>query len=177
MAVIPSRVFTVEQAAFDALLATDLAARARLEAALAFREEVAAMPLFHDLSPAELDVLLARLVPVAVAEGETVIRQGEAGQRFYAIRSGAVDVERDGQVLARLGAGEAFGEIALLLDVPRTASVIAVEPTALLALEAEDFRDLLAGYLGRAPELERLSHLRLRAHRRLDEIAQATHNG
>jgi putative peptide zinc metalloprotease protein len=177
MAVIPSRIFAVDQAAFDALLASDLAARARLEAALAFREEVAAMALFHDLSPSELDVLLARLVPVSVAQGETVIRQGEAGQRFYAIRSGAVDVERDGQVLARLGAGEAFGEIALLLEVPRTASVIAAEATELLALEAVDFRELLAGYLGRADALERLSHLRLRTHRRLDEIVQATHNG
>ena len=72
--------------------------------------------------------------------------------------------------LARLGPGEAFGEIALLLDVPRTATITASEPTRLLALEAHDFRDLLAGYLGRADELVRLSHLRLRTHRRLDEV-------
>jgi CRP-like cAMP-binding protein len=86
------------------------------------------------------------------------------------VRSGSVPVERDGERLARLGAGEAFGEIALLLDVPRTATISALEPTRLLALEAHDFRDLLAGYLGRAGELERLSHLRLRTHRRLDEV-------
>jgi CRP-like cAMP-binding protein len=170
LAVEPSRVFALAQAAFDALLASDLAARARLEAAFAFREEVAAMPLFRDLSPAELDVLLGRLIAVSAAPGEAIICQGEPGQRFYVVRSGAVDVERDGQRLARLGPGETFGEIALLLDVPRTASVIAAEPTQLLALEAEDFRDLLAGYLGRAGELERLSHLRLRTHKRLDEI-------
>src|SRR6266508_1073679 len=84
--------------------------------------------------------------------------------------SGAVEVLRDGQLLARLGPGDAFGEIALLLDVPRTASVLAVAPTELLALEASAFRDLLAGYLGRAGELERLSYLRLRTHKRLDEI-------
>ena len=64
----------------------------------------------------------------------------------------------------------AIGERALLLDVPRTASVTAVEPTTLLALEAHDFRDVLAGYLGRASELERLSHLRLLSHKRLDEV-------
>jgi CRP-like cAMP-binding protein len=58
----------------------------------------------------------------------------------------------------------------LLLDVPRTASVTAIEPTRLLALEAHDFRDLLAGYLGRADELQRLSYLRLRTHKRLDEV-------
>ena len=170
VAVEPGRVFTLDQASFDALLASDLAARERLDAALAFRAEVAAMPLLQDLAPAELDVLLAHLAPVAAAPGDAVIRQGEPGQRFYVVRSGAVDVERDGQVLARLGPGEAFGEIALLLDVPRTASVVAVEPTHLLALEASDFRDILGGYLGRAGELERLSYLRLRTHKRLDEI-------
>jgi CRP-like cAMP-binding protein len=144
--------------------------RAQLEAALAYRDEVARMPLFRELSPAELDLLLARLVPLEVRPGETIIRQGELGQRFYLIRSGTVEVERDGARLAQLGPGEAFGEIALLLDVPRTATVTASEPTRLLALEARDFRDLLAGYLGRAGDLERLSHLRLRAHKRLDEV-------
>ncbi len=86
------------------------------------------------------------------------------------MRSGGVDVERDGQVLAQLGPGEAFGEIALLLDVPRTATVTATEPTSLLALDADDFRDVLTSYLGRASELERLSHLRLLTHKRLDEV-------
>jgi cAMP-dependent protein kinase regulator len=170
VAVEPGRVFVLDQSAFDVLLASDLAARERLTAALDFREEIAAMPLLRDLAPAEQDVLLAHLQPVSLVPGEAVIRQGEPGQRFYVVRSGAVEVERDGQVLARLGPGEAFGEIALLLDVPRTATVIAVEPTELLALEASDFRDVLGGYLGRAGDLERLSYLRLRSHKRLDEI-------
>jgi CRP-like cAMP-binding protein len=128
------------------------------------------MPLFRDLAPAELDVLLPRLVAVAVAAGEVVIRQGEVGDRFYVVRSGQVRVERDGEELARLGPGEAFGEIALLLDVLRTATVTAAEPSELLALDAADFRDVLARYLGRAGELERLSHLRLLSHKRLDEV-------
>jgi CRP-like cAMP-binding protein len=128
------------------------------------------MALFRDLSPAELDLLLGRLIPVELEAGETIIRQHEPGQRFYVIRSGGVEVERDGQLLARLGTGDAFGEIALLLDQPRSATVTTVEPTRLLALEAHDFRDLLAGYLGRAGELEQLSHLRLRMHKRLDEV-------
>ncbi len=171
-----TRFYLIAEGAFevyvdgDALLASDLAARQRLEAALAYREEVEAMALFQSLSPAELDVLLANMVPLSAAPGEAIIRQGEAGQRFYVLRSGAVEVLRDGQLLARLGPGDAFGEIALLLDVPRTASVLAVAPTELLALEASAFRDLLAGYLGRAGELERLSYLRLRTHKRLDEI-------
>ena len=128
------------------------------------------MPLFRDLSPRELDVLLARLEPLAAGIGEVVIRQEDPGERFFVVRSGCVEVSRDGRVLAELGPGEAFGEIALLLDVPRTASVTAIEPTTLLALEAHDFRDVLAGYLGRGSELERLSHLRLLSHKRLDEV-------
>lgn len=164
------QVFVLERAQFERLLAGDLAVRQRLEAALAYRAEVAGMPLFADLSPTELDLLLARFTPVAASAGEAIIRQGDPGDRFYVVRSGAVRVERDGQDLARLGPGDAFGEIALLLDVPRTATVTALQTTALLALDAHDFRDVLASYLGRAPELERLSHLRLLAHKRLDEV-------
>jgi CRP-like cAMP-binding protein len=170
LAIEPSRVFALDRADFDALLASDLAVHRQLEQALAYREEVVRMALFRDLSPAELDLLLGRLIPVELEAGETIIRQHEPGQRFYVIRSGSVEVERDGQHLARLGTGDAFGEIALLLDQPRSATVTTVEPTRLLALEAHDFRDLLAGYLGRAGELEQLSHLRLRMHKRLDEV-------
>jgi CRP-like cAMP-binding protein len=164
------QLFVLDRGAFENLLASDMAARTRIETALAYRDEVAAMPLFSDLSPAELDLLLARLEPVIAVEGEAIIRQGEGGDRFYVVRSGLVQVERDGHELARLGRGDAFGEIALLLDVPRTASVTALEATSLLALEAGDFRDVLATYLGRATELERLSHLRLLSHKRLDEV-------
>jgi putative peptide zinc metalloprotease protein len=165
-----SRLFVLDRSVFDALLARDLAVRSRLEGALAYRQDVARMALFGDLSSAELDLLLTRLVPLAADASETIIRQGDSGDRFYVVRSGGVDVERDGEVLAHLGPGDAFGEIALLLDVLRTATVTATEPTQLLALEAHDFRDLLTGYLGRAGELERLSHLRLRTHKRLDEV-------
>jgi cAMP-dependent protein kinase regulator len=165
-----SRVFTLKQAAFDALLGHDLAVRSRVEAAMSYRAEVAEMPMFAGLSSGELDLLLARLLPVAVEPDQAIIRQGEPGERFYVIRSGRVRVDRDGEQLAELGPADAFGEIALLLEVARTATVTATEPTRLLALEAQDFRDLLAGYLGRAGELERLSHLRLRTHKRLDEV-------
>jgi CRP-like cAMP-binding protein len=170
VAIEPSRLFVLNRSAFDALLASDLAVRSRLEAAMAYRQDVAQMALFADLSSAEVDLLLARLVPLAIDTAQTIIRQGESGERFYVVRTGGVDVERDGELLAHLGPGEAFGEIALLLDVPRTATVTATQPTQLLALEAHDFRDLLAGYLGRASELAQLSHLRLRSHKRLDEV-------
>jgi CRP-like cAMP-binding protein len=142
VAVEPGRVFVLDQTSFDALLANDLAVRARLEAALAYREEVAQMPLFRDLSPGELDLLLTRLVPLDFAAGQQIVRQGERGERFYVIRSGCVEVARDGTVLAQLGPGEAFGEIALLLDVPRTATVRAETNLILWELTREDFEEL-----------------------------------
>lgn len=171
VAVEPSQVFWLDHAAFRLTLAHDLATRARLEAAVAFRADLAEMPLFRDLSPTEMDLLLTRLVPLSAEPDQEIIRQGEPGDRFYVVRSGQVEVVRDGQRLATLGPGESFGEIALLLDVPRTATVRATAPTELLALSAEDFRDLLAGYCGRADELQRLSHLRLETHKRLDQVA------
>ncbi len=161
----PSLVFSVGRGVFHASLAHDLATRARLDAALDYRSEIAAMPLLRSLSPSEIDLLLTRLVPVSAAQGDDIIRQGEPGDRFYIVRSGQVEVMRDGQVLDRLGPGDSFGEIALLFDIPRTATVRATEPAELLALAAEDFRDLLAGYCGRSGELERLSHLRMATHR------------
>jgi putative peptide zinc metalloprotease protein len=171
VAVEPGRVFALSAADFDALLAGDLGLRGRLSESLEYRTEVAEMTLFQDLSPGELDVLLNRLVPIAAPRGNTIIEQGDHGDRFFIVRSGALEVRRDGVCLARLERGDAFGEIALLLDVPRTASVVAVEPSQLLALDSRDFHDVLESYLGRTVALQRLSHLRLRSHRRLDEVA------
>lgn len=171
LALAPGQVFSLDQDSFRATLGHDLAVRAKLEEALTYRADVAQMPILRDLAPAELDLLLARLVPVTAGPGEDIIRQGDSGDRFYLIRSGSVEVVRDGRKVATLGPGDAFGEIALLLDVPRTATVRALAASELLSLDASDFRDLLAGYCGRAAELERLSHLRLGTHKRLDQLA------
>ena len=161
LAVEAGRVFVLDRSAFDGWLATDLEARARLEAALANRSEVGAMPLFRDLAPTELDVLLGHMKPQAVTRGETIVRHGEPGWRMYVVRSGCVAIERGGGPQATLRAGGAFGEVALLRDVLRTATVVAQEPSELLSLEAHDFRAVLADYLGQAGELQRLSHLQL----------------
>src|SRR5205085_2042935 len=102
VAIEAGRVFVLDRAEFSALLASDLAVQARVEAALAYRDEVAGMPLFRDLSPGELDVLLARLEPLAAGTGEVIIRQEDAGERFFVVRSGRVEVSRDSRILARL---------------------------------------------------------------------------
>jgi CRP-like cAMP-binding protein len=75
-----------------------------------------------------------------------VITQGEAGDRFYVIRGGHAAVEVDGAETGGLGPGDFFGEIALLRDVPRTATVRAVEALDLYALERDDFLAAVTGY-------------------------------
>jgi CRP-like cAMP-binding protein len=94
------------------------------------------------------------------------VREGEDGELFYAIAEGSVDVVAGGRLVARLGRGEGFGEIALLHDVPRTATVTAVTNVSLFALARDDF--LLA--LTRHPAARELA--RDVAADRLDELAK-----
>ena len=83
--------------------------------------------------------------PRPVPAGEAIIREGEPGDRFYVVVSGRVEVSVGGRVLRELGGGDSFGEIALLRDSPRTASISALEPTQLLALERAPFLGAVTG--------------------------------
>lgn len=174
VAVEPSRVLYLEHDAFDELLLPDLQTRAKIEAAVQYHTEMAAMPLFRDLPPADLDLLLSKMVSLSVAPGKVIMRQGETGDKFYIVRSGQVEILQDGEIVAMRGRGEAVGEIALLLNVPRTATVRAIEPTELLSLSREDFHDILLSYLNRNQELVELSQMRMPAHKRLDQLSQRT---
>lgn len=97
------------------------------------------LPVFTPLQRTELEAVALQLEPVEVRAGTTVLREGEAGDRFYVVESGTVEVVRHGEVVARLAAGDVFGEIALLRDVPRTASVVAVDDCVLQTLDREAF--------------------------------------
>ncbi len=160
----PSRVFVLDADAFNALLARDLQAKQKLETALTYRAEIAALPLFRELSPSEFDLVLSKLQAETVAAGTDIIRQGERGDRFYIIRRGLVEVTQNGRFIATHGAGETFGEIALLHNIPRTATVRALEPTDLLTLTAEHFHDLLVRYLGREGALQNQSQEHFRTY-------------
>ena len=103
------------------------------------------IPLFAPLPPLAIERLAANLVPYSVPAGAVIIRQGEPGDRFYIIVSGSVHVSVDGQVVRHEEAGEWFGEIALLRRVPRTATVEAVTPTELVALERRVFLEAVTG--------------------------------
>jgi MFS family permease len=113
-------------------------------------ELLAGDPLFSSLPVRTLELLATELGPVEVPAGEAVIRQGEPGDRYYLIASGTVQVHpAEGQPTS-LGRGEGFGEIALLRDVPRTATVTAVGAVELYALGREAF---LQAITGSAPSL------------------------
>ncbi|MBD0328770.1 MAG: MFS transporter [Thermoleophilia bacterium] len=105
-----------------------------------------AVPPFAPLPPAALETLAARLGRETYRAGAAIVRQGEAGDRFYVVAEGELDVHVDGRPAPRLKTGDSFGEIALLRDVPRTATVVAATDVELYALARDDFLAAVAGY-------------------------------
>ncbi len=103
------------------------------------------IPLFAPLDQPTLEGLARRLSLVAVPAGEIVMTEGEIGDRFYVIEAGTVSVTMRGQEVRTETAGDFFGEIALIQNVPRTATVTATEDTMLRALDREDFLNALNG--------------------------------
>ena len=124
-------------------------------------ELLKAIPIFSPLSAPVLEGLAARLLPVHVPAGEEIIRQGEHGDRFYIVVSGEVEVAIDSRPQATQGPGDHFGEIALLRDVPRTATVTAKTDVELFALERDDFLAAVTGHSGSAEAAEAVVGARL----------------
>jgi MFS family permease len=106
------------------------------------------IPIFAPMPGASLEHLAGRLVPMRLEPGTMIVREGDAGDRFYIVAEGAVEISEAGKPLSELAAGGYFGEIALFRDVPRTATVTAKTPVVLYALDREDF---LAAVTSHAP--------------------------
>jgi MFS family permease len=102
--------------------------------------------LFASLPPPELEGLAARMTEVTAAPGTAVVREGETGHDFYVIEDGELEVIRDDRPMATLRSGDYFGEIALLRDVPRTATVVAKTSATLLSLDREAFLEEITGH-------------------------------
>ncbi len=104
------------------------------------------MPLFKPLPATTIDELALKLIPIRAEPGTEIIREGDLGDRFYVIESGEVDVSANGEHIGTMSAGDHFGEIALLRDVPRTATVTAKSEVSLYALERDEFLSAVTGH-------------------------------
>ncbi|MEE4276575.1 MAG: MFS transporter [Thermoleophilia bacterium] len=104
------------------------------------------IPIFAPLPAPALEGLARALTPESAPAGAVMMREGEVGEHYCAIASGEVAVTHGGKEVARLSRGEGFGEIALIEDVPRTATVTATQPTDVYCLEKEPFVLALTGH-------------------------------
>jgi MFS family permease len=128
--------------AWRTLAAIDRAARIPTEQLELLRSNA----IFAPLPPTTLEQLADALEERRVSAGEEVVRQGDHGDRFYLVGEGKLEVIIDGRPARRLGPRDSFGEIALLRDVPRTATVRAGTDALLYALERSEFLSAVTGF-------------------------------
>ncbi len=114
-------------------------------------ELIHAVPLFSRCSRGEVADVASLADEITLAEGKALTREGETGREFVIILEGTAAVTKDGQHLRDLGPGDFLGEIALIRETPRTATVTAKTPVRALIVTDQAFRSLL----DRAPELRR----------------------
>ncbi|MEM6835426.1 MAG: cyclic nucleotide-binding domain-containing protein [Cyanobacteria bacterium P01_C01_bin.120] len=131
-------------------------------------DEIAHVEMLHNLSPSEVQAMIPLLKPLTVEPGTTLCQEGSAGDAMFIILAGEADIYKGPQLMAQLGAGEMFGEMALLTGEERSASVVARTPMKLYELDKSDFD----GMLTRSPHLA--SGLSRILARRLRETTQST---
>jgi CRP-like cAMP-binding protein len=106
-------------------------------------ELIAHVPLFERCSKRELAAIAGIADQIDRPEGRVLVREGELGQEFWVLIDGTAEVTRDGAHIATLGPGDFFGEIALVSNMPRTASVTTSSPILALVVSSRDFWTLL----------------------------------
>ncbi len=139
----PLSVLWLGRGDFDRLLAGHVAASVQIDETIHALEELRQFPILAGLSSRELDALASRLVRERFPAGAVVVQEGEPGESFYLVVSGQAEVIVGGARRSILGSGTYFGEIALLLDIPRTATVRALTPLEVLKLHRQDFDALV----------------------------------
>lgn len=126
-------------------------------------EHLRAVTMLRPLPISTIEHLARNVREESAEPGQVVIEQGQVGDRFYVIIDGEVEVKENGHLLRVLSAGESFGEIALLRDVPRTTTVQARTPLNLYALDRRHFVPTVSGYSESAAEAEVVVETRLAA--------------
>lgn len=117
------------------------------------RDALKRVDFLHHLSFAQLDEFLSAMKPEKAKKGETIIKQGEQGEKFYIIAAGEVSIHvKEGfgkpKKVAVLGDGDFFGEIALLTDLPRIATVIAEKNCDLFVMSKKNFKKIVVANPG-----------------------------
>lgn len=118
-------------------------------------------PIFAPLSDATLEHLASRLIPFSAAADEAIIREGDQGDLFYLVGKGRLDVSVEGCHVTTLGPADPVGEIALLRDGRRTATIVAGEPVELYALTRADFLAAVTSHEASARAAESMISTRL----------------
>jgi CRP-like cAMP-binding protein/Zn-dependent protease len=141
---VDGELFEVDEATFDRLLA-DTVRVPEFAPTVQAVAELRQIPAFATVGGNDLAEILEQGAWRNLPPGETIIEQGDEGDAFYAIRSGQVEVFENGVLTRTMGPGAHFGEIALLMDVPRTATVVARTPVRLFRLPRDGFDRAVAG--------------------------------
>lgn len=117
--------------------------------------------VYLDLPTISSETISASLQRMSVEAGEVIVREGGPADKFFIVTEGEVEVSRGPEKIATLGPGHFFGEVAIMRDMPRSATITAAVPTQVLAMERDTFRDLVAQSLGTTPEFDQVIRQRL----------------
>jgi CRP-like cAMP-binding protein len=113
-------------------------------------DAIKGVPLFAGCNRKELDAIASVADEIDLPAGRTLTREGERGREFLVLLEGEADVRKKGRKVNTLGPGDFLGEIALIANVPRTATVTTTSPVRALVVTQRGFRDVL----GRSPDIQ-----------------------
>jgi MFS family permease len=122
---------------------------------------LARVDIFAPLAPAALESLARGAMQARFDRGQVLVREGDHADRFFVIETGEVEVTQSGRVLRREGPGEYFGEIGLLRDVPRTATITALQDTVVQVIDREGFLEAISGHREASRAAESIATRRL----------------
>ena len=114
-------------------------------------ELIKKVPLFSKLKKKELEDVAHIADELDLPKGKVMAEEGDRGREFFVLLEGEADVSQDGEIINKMGPGDFFGEIALVEDTPRTATVTATTPVRVLVITDRSFRRLLE----KQPEIQR----------------------
>ena len=166
-------VLVLDRPVFEKFVQKHGGAKEKLSEAIRALRVIQRMPLFEEFSSGEMATVASKFNMEIYREGQKIVIQGEMGDRFYVIQSGMAEViigtNGEEEKIRSLRPGEFFGELALLQDIPRTATVRAQESTTVFSLRKSDFIELFGGHPFALKKLQRESS------RRKEIAAKHTH--